>query len=640
MAHLSNSIHVVNGYDKDAYTYIPIIIVGAGESGIALGCRLKEKLGFDQFRVFDRQAGIGGTWWINRYPGVACDVPAVFYSFSFAQNLRWQSYHPPGPEITSYLHDVCEKYHLVDKIQLNTDVSEVKWLEDEELWETTLLHMTPGTGDLSYKERQRIMAEKGRESVYLKEEKVKAKIICSAAGGLVEPNPWPDTIPGRDQFQGDVFHSARWDYNVDLRDKNVIVMGTGCSAAQFVPRLPKEPYNAKSVTQVMRSPPWVVPRPGPLLGLVEQNDWEKWTPRLFPYIPGLARAYRTLLFSLSELDFFIIFTGKNVAAKTRKKIEAQLIQHMKRVVPEQYHEILTPDYGVGCKRRVFDAFWLESLNDPKIEITTQPITSVQPHGVTLGPGRTYPDPKDKDSKAPTDEKHLPADVIILANGFELTTWLSPLKVIGKGGAVMQEVWDERGGPQAYMGNAMDGFPNFFIIFGPNTATGHSSVILASENMVEYTLKFIKKILRKEVKTFEVKKEKEIAWTKEMQEKLKGTVWHRGGCHSWYKSASGWNATAYPYSQIDYSIRCMFPKWSDWNIRYTTKGLVKQRVRQTLRVLALVAMIVGLYYIRKDVRGGLRALDSFVKQNVKSGLLKMLSWAEKGVRMLPEQSAFL
>ena len=405
--------------------------------------------------------------------------------------------------------------------------------------------MAPGTGDLSTKERRKMMAERGRESVYIKEEIIRAKIVCSAAGGLVEPNAWPDTIPGRDQFEGPIFHSARWDHNVDLRDKDVIVMGTGCSAAQFVPRLTKEPYNAKSVTQVMRSPPWVVPRPGPMMGYISESTWEKWTPVIFPKFPFLARMYRTFLFTLAEIDFQLIFTNKDIAAKTRKKQEAALVRHMKKVVPEKYHEILTPDYGVGCKRRIFDAFWLESLNDPKIELTTQPVTSIQPKGVTLGPGRTYPNPKDTTSKAPTDEKHLPADAIILANGFELTTWLSPLRVIGKDGAVMQEVWDSRGGPQAYMGSAMDGFPNFFMIFGPNTATGHSSVILASENMVEYSLKFIRKILNHDVKTVDVKKEKEIEWTNMMQESLKGTVWHSGGCRSWYKTENGWNATAYP-----------------------------------------------------------------------------------------------
>ena len=438
---------------------------------------------------------------------------------------------------------MCEKYEIVDKIQLNTEVSEIRWLEEEELWEARLLHMAPGTGDLSTKERRKMMAERGRESVYLKEEIVRAKVVCPAAGGLVEPHGMPDNIPGHDQFEGAIFHSARWDSTVDLRDKDIIVMGTGCSAAQFVPRLTKEPYNAKSVTQVMRSPPWVVPRPGPGLGLITPETWHKWTPRLFPW--GFGFAYRALLFVLSEIDFFLIFTGRDISAKARGKLEKRLVRHLKKVTPEKYHEILTPDYGLGCKRRVFDAFWLHSLNDPKIDLTTQPLTSIQPKGVTLGPGRTYPDPKDESSKAPTDEIQLPADAIILANGFELTTWLSPLRIVGKGGAVMQEVWDSRGGPQAYMGSAMDGFPNLFIIFGPNTATGHSSVILASENMVEYSLKFIRKILKGDVKTFDVKKEKEIAWTEKIQAALQSTVWHAGGCHSWYKTANGWNATAYP-----------------------------------------------------------------------------------------------
>ncbi|KAL6718040.1 hypothetical protein ACLMJK_004125 [Lecanora helva] len=545
MPDVSNSIHIVDGYEKTAYTHYPVLIIGAGESGIALGCRLKEELGFDQFRLFDRQAGLGGTWWINRYPGVACDIPALFYSFSFSPNHAWSSYHPPGPEIIRYLQDVCEKYQIVDKIQLNTDILEVRWLEVEEEWEVTLLHMVPGTGDLSVKERQKIMADKGRESIYLKEEIVRAKIVCSAAGGLVEPNAWPDTIPGHEVFEGDIFHSARWDSKVDLRDKDVIVVGTGCSAAQVVPRLPHEPYAAKSVTQVMRSPPWVVPSGDPGLGIFSEATWRKWTPKLFPW--GIGRAYRTLLFCLIELEFFLIFRSGDATAKARKGLEAKMLKRMKSIVPEKYHDILTPNYGLGCKRRIFDKDWLESLNDPKIELTTQPLTSLQPKGVTLGPGRTYPDPKDQTSRAPMDEVHLPADTIILANGFELTTWLAPLRIVGKNGAVMQEVWDERGGPQAYMGSAMDGFPNLFIVFGPNTATGHSSVILASENMVEYTIKFIRKILKGDVKTFEVKKEKEVAWTERIQKALKGTVWHTGGCHSWYKAdgPDAWNATAYP-----------------------------------------------------------------------------------------------
>lgn len=292
----------------------------------------------------------------------------------------------------------------------------------------------------------------------------------------------------------------------------------------------------------MRSPPWVVPKPQPPFGAAK---WKKHTPALFTTIPGLGRFIRTLIFLGAERDFFQMFPDNDYSAKARKGIESGLLDHMKRSVPRKYHEMLTPDYGVGCKRRIFDETWFPALHNPVIELTTLPLTSIQPKCVTLGPGRTYPDPKNNNSKVPADERKLPADVIVLANGFETTTWLHPLKVKGKDGRLMEDVWGERGGPQAYMGAAMDNYPNLFLIFGPNTATGHSSVILASENMVNYSIHFIKRILYGDVKTFEVKKEAEIKWTKMMQDYLKDTVWESSGCRSWYHTDSGWNATVYP-----------------------------------------------------------------------------------------------
>ncbi|KAL8795262.1 MAG: hypothetical protein Q9195_002273 [Heterodermia aff. obscurata] len=559
MPEYGNSIQVLHGYQENAYTYYPVIVVGAGESGIAVGCQLKEQLGFDQFRIFERASGIGGTWWVNRYPGVACDVlvnpsralkiclvdrpcrPALFYSFSFCPNYRWSSFHPPGREIIQYLQDVCAKYQIVDKIQLNTEVAELRYLKHEELWEVKLQHLVAGSGDLTTKERKYRIDTKGRTSVVLREETIRAKVVCSAAGGLVEPNTWPESIPGIETFEGNIFHSARWDHSVDLSGKNVIVMGTGCSAAQLVPKLPNPPYNAKSVTQLMRSPPWVVPRTQPPFGA---EKWARYSPTLFTMLPGLGRAYRTIMFLTIEATFFFLFPNTSRAKKGRKKYEANLLDHMRKSVPEKYYEILTPDYGLGCKRRIFDELWFPSLSNPAIELTTLPLTSIQPNGVTLGPGRTYPDPQDRASKVPTEERKLAADVIVLANGFEAKSWLHPLRIIGKDGRLMSDVWEERGGAQAYMGSTMDGFPNFFIIFGPNTATGHSSVILASENMTRYAIRFIKRILNGDVRTVEVKKKAEMAWTKTMQEKLKDTVW-TSNCQSWYIDSKGWNATAYP-----------------------------------------------------------------------------------------------
>lgn len=398
--------------------------------------------------------------------------------------------------------------------------------------------MVAGMGDLSSKERTAIVEEKGEAAVYSETEIVKAKVVVSCVGGLVEPRGWPKEIPGIESFKGNMFHSARWDETVDFNNKNVVVVGTGCSSAQLVPCLPNAPYNAASVTQLMRSPPWVVPAfPAP----GGDEWWEKNGPFLMKYVPGLKEFLRFLTFAGAEVQFLQMFPNTPYAAKHRKIYEAEVLEYMRNLVPEKYHEIMTPDYGVGCKRRIFDKKWLKSLNDPKIELTTQPLTSVTETGVTVGPGATYP-PSSNASEHP--QRSIPAEIIILANGFDTTRWLHPLRVIGQKGHDLVSTMESRGGAQAYQGTAMDGFPNFFMIFGPNTATGHSSVVMASENMVNYSLKFIRLVLAGEAGIVDVKKSAEEAYTAEMQEALKDTVW-RSGCQSWYFTGDGWNSTVYP-----------------------------------------------------------------------------------------------
>jgi cation diffusion facilitator CzcD-associated flavoprotein CzcO len=458
-----------------------------------------------------------------------------------------------------YLHETCQKYEITDKIECNTDVEECRWLSSEKLWQVTLRHLVHGVGDLSSKDRLKKLESEGETAVYTSTEIVKARVVLSAVGGLVEPRGWPDDIPGIDNFEGSVFHSARWDYGVDLQDKDVVVVGTGCSAAQvcnhpvptykkqrltcvqFVPKLTKAPYNAKSVTQLMRSPPWVVKRLTPPGG---NSWWGKWSPVLLSN-PMVFKLLRTLVFAGAEWDFRL-FKNTEWSTKERRKYEAKLLRYIKRATPEKYHSILTPDYDVCCKRRIFDATWYPGLNDPSIELTTQPLRSVQERTVTIGPGTTYQGPPGSVYKGPTEERRIPADVIILANGFETTRWLHPLKVVGENGKDLVEEMAARGGAQAYQGTAMDGFPNFMLIFGPNTATGHSSVILASENMVHYAIKLLKPLLQGDVETIDVKHDAEVAYTQEMQSALKGTVFQSGGCSSWYfDNDSGWNSTMYP-----------------------------------------------------------------------------------------------
>lgn len=421
---------------------------------------------------------------------------------------------------------------------MNTDVREARWLEEAQLWEVTLQHLLHGVGDLSEHDRVQRIKDHGLGAVYMSEEKVRTRVLVSAVGGLVEPKSWPESITGKSNFQGEIFHSARWRHDVDLKGKNIIVVGTGCSAAQFVPELAKT-YGAKSVTQVMRSPPWVVPRVEPPLGL---ERWERFGPWLNANVPLFSKSLRLLIAAASEFDWRL-FGNSKYAENERRKYEEVLLSHMRKTVPSKYHDILTPDFPVGCKRRVLDHTWFPSLNDSRIELTTLPIRSVSKDAITLGPGRTYP-PHGVESSAPNEEVTIPADVIILANGFETTKWLHPIKIIGRGGKSLQQVFDERG-TSMYMGTAIDDFPNFFTIFGPNTVTGHTSVILTTESAVNLSLKLVKPILNGDVRTVEIKKKAQLDWTRDTQAALKRTVWHTGGCNSWYKDENGWNSTGYP-----------------------------------------------------------------------------------------------
>jgi cation diffusion facilitator CzcD-associated flavoprotein CzcO len=217
-----------------------------------------------------------------------------------------------------YLEDVCRKYQIVDKIQFDTAVSEARWLDDVDggVWEVTLTHLRHGLGDMGAEQRDAFVRAHGAENAFVRTEKVRAKVLVSAVGGLVEPRAWPRDWPSRDRFAGPVFHSARWDASVDLAGKHVLVVGTGCSAAQFVPRLTQPPCNARAVTQLMRSPPWVMPRMPPPFG---EEAWGRWAPEVLGRVPLLARVCRALLFLLLEYDWRL-FGDSAFSVRERRKV--------------------------------------------------------------------------------------------------------------------------------------------------------------------------------------------------------------------------------------------------------------------------------------------------------------------------------
>lgn len=348
----------------------------------------------------------------------------------------------------------------------------------------------------------------------------------------MEPNSWPRDVPGLELFKGPVFHSARWKADIDLNDKDVVVVGAGCTAAQLVPSLMKEPHAPKSVTQLMRSPPWVMPRPQ------TPHLWKKYASLVFQLLPPLALFLRYVLFFYAESTWLNI--GMSRFNKWRRqRFEGNLLSHLQKTVPGKYLTMLTPSFGVGCRRIIIDDGWLDCLSLSNVELTTRPLVSVNERGVVLGPEPSILSPTKNNGGYSTKS----ADVIILANGFETSTYLHRLKVRGTNGKYLHDVWNERGGPSAYLSTAIHGFPNFFMILGPNAVSGHSSAILASENVANYALQFISLILKGKAETVEIKERAEKDYTAEVQRRSMDKVWQT--CKNGYIAPNGWNSSICP-----------------------------------------------------------------------------------------------
>ncbi|APA10779.1 hypothetical protein sscle_07g055490 [Sclerotinia sclerotiorum 1980 UF-70] len=465
-------------YRRPPDSYYPIVIIGAGPSGIAMGCQLKLELHFDKFKIFDRQGGLGGTWWANRYPGV-----------------------------------VVERFEIKDNISLSTEMRSLKWREQEQEWEIEICRLSPET---------KLKHPTGLEII-------RAKIVVSGAGILTNPNDWPEGVSGRDTFEGEVLHSAEWPQNINLEEKNVVLVGSGCTAAQIAPAILKT--ELKSLTHIIRSPPWFVPRikePG------GKEEYAKFAPKIYGSVPLLGFIVRMMICGMSELLWYTTFIQENL--KLRQISEKTSLDHMRKLAPEKYHSMLTPQYSLGCKRRVFDNDWLQSMSDPRYTLTTQPWLSVEGSKVIVG---NY----DANSDVSALPCSYPTDVLILATGFKASQFLHPLSITGRQGASLHRVWEERGGPQAYMGTSIDQFPNFFMIMGPNTFVGHTSVIMSIENNIQYILKMIRPIIDGNVTSLEPKPDAVVKWTQGIKKDMQETVYE--SCQSWYNDSGAWNSVIYP-----------------------------------------------------------------------------------------------
>ncbi len=436
--------------------------------------------GSDDFLVLERGEDLGGTWRDNTYPGCACDVQSHLYSFSFALNPDWTHLYSPWDEIQEYLRRCAERFGVASHIRYRSEVTDATWDEEAQRW-----RITTSQGPLT------------------------AAVLVLGNGPLSAPSL--PAIPGLAGFQGTLFHSAQWDHAHDLTGERVAIIGTGASAIQFVPHIQPQ---VGQLTLFQRTPPWIVAR--------RDHPIVPWRRAVYRWAPFAQRSVRALMYWQREIGALALVYRPSML----RSFENLARRHLAAQVPDPtLRAKLTPNYTIGCKRILLSDDFYPTLTRDNVEVVTERIREVRAAGVVT-----------------EDGVERPIDTIIFATGFHVTD--SPLAqlVRGRGGQLLAEAW--RDGMQAYLGAAVAGFPNLFILIGPNTGLGHTSMVYMIESQIAYILDCLRTMERRQIQTCEVRPEVQAAYNDELQRRMRGTVW-TSGCSSWYLDARGRNSTLWP-----------------------------------------------------------------------------------------------
>ena len=455
------------------------LVIGAGFAGVCAGIRLKQA-GFENFRIYDKATGIGGTWWNNTYPGAACDVPSHLYCFSFKPNPHWSRQYSPQAEIQAYIEDCVDTYGLRDHIHLDQHILSLAYNDRTARWHARF--------------------DDGEEVV--------ARFVINGSGGLHKP-----LIPafeGREKFAGTSMHTARWNNDFDATGKDIALIGSAASAIQVLPAIAPD---ARRVTMYQRTPNYVLPRND----FAYSDTHKKWFARL----PLISRLYGRLIFYFLEFRLFPIM----VKGEFRRKRAEEVKRYIRyRVRGRAQRHAAVPDYEMGCKRILVSDDYYDALNRDDVEVITEPIDHVTATGVASRDG--------------TVRKF---DAIIYATGFDMEGHLFSIDVTGADGLTLRKAWADRA--EAYLGVMVPGFPNYFMVTGPNTGVGTTSVVF----MIEQSVGWIMKCLRKAGtdRVVSVTAEATSEYNRKIQAALADTVWATS-CNSWYKKSDGSIETLYPF----------------------------------------------------------------------------------------------
>jgi cation diffusion facilitator CzcD-associated flavoprotein CzcO len=462
--------------DDDRRRSLRIAIVGAGPGGLCMGIRLKAA-GFATFEILEKADGVGGTWYHNRYPGCACDIPSHLYSFSFEPKLDWSRPYAPQPEILAYLEHCAEKYDLLSHCRFGDAVQCARWDEAAGEW--------------------RLETASGRT--------VAVDVVVSAVG-MFNDVAVPD-IPGLDDFAGTCFHTARWKQGHDLSGETVAVIGSAASAVQLVPEIVKQ---ARQVHLFQRTANWVGPK--------EDEPFSEAQLERFRSDPAFARAVRQQIFD--SLD------GPRAFERVREDMVAACKAAMACVEDPEVRARLLPDHPWGAKRPLFSNDYYPAFNRPNLELVTDPIERVT-----------------RDAIVTVDGRERRVDTLILATGFQTTKFLSAVDVRGRGGRSIADAWSD--GAQAYKGVTTAGFPNLFMLYGPNTNA--DSIITMIEYQVDHVVRQIQRIAREGLAWIDVRPEPMAAYNDEIQRELESIAMWDAGASDYYRVPSGRIVTQWPRS---------------------------------------------------------------------------------------------
>ncbi len=470
-------------------TEVSVAIIGAGFAGICMAIKLLEA-GIRDFVVFEAASGVGGTWRENTYPGCACDIPSHMYSYSFARHPGWSRKFSPQPEILAYIEATVDKYGIRPFIRFDSEIVDASFDEAAGRW--------------------RLRTRGGEEA--------SARVVVAGVGPLRVPSI--PRLPGIESFEGAAFHSARWDHGYDLTGKRVAVIGTGASAIQFVPQIaPKVAHLAL----FQRTPPWILPKP--------DRSFTEGERGLFARFPGVEHLYRAALYCRLEAAA----VGFVRRAPILRVATALARRHLhKQVADPALRAKLTPDYEIGCKRILLANDYYPALARPNVEVITDGIDHVAADAIVTRGGQ-----------------RVACDAIIYGTGFRVRDFLAPMAVHGLGGRELGEVWRESA--EAFYGIAVSGFPNFYVLVGPNTGLGHNSIIFMIEAQVRFVMHCVRRILGEGLRTLDVRPEVQRRFMADLQARMGRTVW-QSGCQSWYLDEQGHNATLWPGYTWQYWLR--------------------------------------------------------------------------------------